>query len=238
MHDRDHDLIPTPSGERLVLGLAGLALVSGCNEPETCDDEIAATERPTWPEPPDPVGPPAVTSARWLDDEVLELQFSEALEALSGGQAAINPLRFRVLATSLRADAYYDCSLSTSYYVPRQGYSAIYPIQLWQAPEDAAILRLRMNQSITCGAGPGDGLMLVYTNNPVADVSASVVRDVDGDPLPDLGPMWAISGLDDCFMNYSSSYYYYSGFCGALSRFASGVFPSLDSLADIPCPDL
>lgn len=226
--------------ERLTLaGLAALPLL-GCNEEPDCSDELASIELPG--ELPDNGSNPTLLEARWLSSDVLELQFSEPLEALDPLDP-IAPARFRVMGWNINTQSYYysdDCSIYTAYYPIRQGNN--YPAELWQAPEDAAVLRLRMNAPVTC-ATPDDpltGLLLFYTNDPLTTGNASV-RDVEGNQLPDIGPSWALSSMVSCAANYAQGgmqgyYYYYGPYCSGLTNTFSGSFPVLPSILAIPCP--
>jgi hypothetical protein len=222
------------------LALAGLATIPllGCPEERDCSPQLEGVELPG--ELPDNGSNPTLLETRWLSDSVLELQFSEPLEALSP-LAPIDPARFRVINWSVSNDPgnyYYNaaCVLYTSYSPVRQ------IAELWQAPEDAAVLRLRMSNPVACATpdDPNTGLALFYTNDSLVTGNASI-RDVDGNQLPDIGPSWALNSMVDCAVNYSqppsSGYYYYYGpYCAGLSDTVTGTFPVLTSMLQIPCP--
>jgi hypothetical protein len=222
------------------LALAGFATVPllGCPSDPDCSAELDAVELPG--DLPDNGGNPTLLEARWLSDSVLELQFSEPLEALS----PIDPVaaaRFRVMGWNVTttSNSYYysndDCTLYTRYYPIRQ------IAEFWQAPEDPAVLRLRMTTPVACATpdDPLSGLTLFYTNDSLSVGNASI-RDAEGNQLPDIGPSWAITAMDGCAGNYSqpsSGYYYYGPYCPGLNDSVTGAFPVLASMLKIPCPN-
>lgn len=228
----------TDSNRLAFAGLATLPLL-GCNEDPDCSAELEAVELPG--ELPDNGGNPTLMEGRWLSDTVLELQFSAPLEGLSPIDP-VDPARFRVMTWSVTttSSSYYygndDCTLYTRYAPIRQ------IAELWQAPEDAAVLRLRMSNPVTCATpdDPLSGLALFYTNDPLSTGNASI-RDQEGNQLPDIGPGWALTAMVDCAANYSqppsSGYYYYGPYCSGLSNTFNGAFPTLTSLLRIPCPE-
>jgi hypothetical protein len=220
------------------LALVGLTIpLLGCpNDRPDCSEELAAVELPG--DLPNNGSNPTLLEARWLSDTVLELQFSEPLEALS----PIDPVaaaRFRVMGwnvTTSLSSYYYsnDCTLYTRYYPIRQ------IAEFWQAPEDAAVLRLRMSNPVACATpdDPNSGLTLFYTNDSL-DIGNTSIRDADGNQLPDIGPSWALTAMNDCASNYSqpsSGYYYYGPYCPGLGNYFTGTFPVLSSMLQIPCP--
>ncbi|MFV8752165.1 hypothetical protein ACNOYE_16580 [Nannocystaceae bacterium ST9] len=229
------------------LSLAALPLL-GCepDEPD-CRDELDAVELPG--ELPDNGGNPTLLEARWLATDVLELQFSEPLEALSPVDP-ISTTRFKVMGWNVSTTVYGgygndDCTIYTRYYPIRQTTGATVS-DLWQAPEDAAVLRLRMSAPVSC-ATPDDpltGLALFYVNDPLdlggGVTSSASVRDTAGNQLPDIGPAWAITTMRDCAVYYLSSpgyyYYYYNQGCNGLRSTVTGSFPVLSSMLSIPCP--
>jgi hypothetical protein len=232
------------SPSRLAL-VGALVPLAGCPDPEPpdCSGEIAAAE---LPDPPTPSADfPTLVETRWLSADTLELQFSEPLATPSEPLA---PHRFRVMGWNLTTNIYTyyggsndDCTLYTQYFPMRQGGN--FPADLWQAPEDASVLRLRMNAPVTCTTQSGrrSGLALFYTNDPFANQVAPAFEDLDGNMVADIGPSWAITALGDCSESYANGgsqgyYYYYGPNCSQLVRNATGSFPLLDELAEIPCP--
>ena len=240
----------TTSNRLALAGVAALPMLGCKPDAQDCSAEFDAVELP--PGLPDNGSNPTLLEARWIANDVLELQFSEALEPLT----PIDPIdtgRFRVMGWNISTDGsspytYYgygnsndDCTLYTRYYPVRQTSRSVID-DLWQAPEDAAILRIHMSAAVSCTTpdNPLTGLMLVYTNDPL-DVGNASVRDLDGNQLPDIGPAWAISAMDACASYYSNPpsgyYYYYTGTCSGLRATVTGTFPILSSLFEIPCPN-
>lgn len=232
------------------LALVGaLVPLTACASPEEpdCQEAIDAVELPG--PPPDNGESPTLIEARWLADDTLELQFSEPLATPTEPLA---PYRFRVMGWNITTDTYYgyysyggendDCTIYTRYYPMRQGGN--FPTDLWQAPEDPAILRLRMNGPVACGlpnASRRTGLALFHTNDPFEGLDAPAFEDLDGNLLPDIGPSWAITAMAGCAGSYaqggSQGYYsYYGPNCYGLTRTVTGSFPMLSSLLEIPCP--
>jgi hypothetical protein len=215
--------------------VAGLA---GCENDDACEG-LRTFDPPPDPDP-SPSAPPTVIGGEWIGAGVLELSFSKPLTQ----GAAPDPTRFAILGWAAQVQSYNGyagrdvCYVRTRYSVIGQGYSYYYygtvtVTDAWVAPEDPTVLRLRMSSAAaTCRSVPdtlADGVMLVYTNGE----GGNLLLDADGDPVPDLGPAWAIQALEGCM---SSNYYYY-GNCGySLNQTSTGHLPSVGSLAEIPCP--
>lgn len=232
-----------PSSRLALVG--ALVPLTGCPDPEgpDCSGELAAVELPDPLEPSDDF--PSLVEARWLTSDTLELQFSEPL-ATPGAKLA--PHRFRVMGWNLTTTlySYYggsndDCTIYTRYFPMRQGGN--FPSDLWQAPEDAAVLRLRMNAPVACTTqnGTRTGLALFYTNDPFAGEDAPALEDLEGNMLADIGPSWAITAMTDCAPSYAQGgsqgyYYYYGPSCYGLNRNVAGTFPLLPEMLEIPCP--
>jgi hypothetical protein len=219
------------------LSLIGLmAGLAGCENADACEG-LRTFDPPPEPEP-GASAPPTVIAGEWIGAGVLELTFSKPLTL----GAPPDPARFSVLGWAAQVqpyDAYAGpdvCYVRTRYSVIGQSYSYYYGggaaavTDVWVAPEDPAVLRLRMSSTAaTCRTVPdtlGEGVMLVYTNGE----GGNLLLDADGDPVPDLGPAWAIQQLEGC----SSSPYYYCGY--SLNQTQTGHLPSVNSLAEIPCP--
>jgi hypothetical protein len=208
--------------------VAGLA---GCEGADVCEG-LRTFDPPPEPDP-SASAPPTVIAGEWISAGVLELSFSEPLAQ----NAAPDPARFAVLGWAAQVqpyDAYAGpdvCYVRTQYSVIGQGYYGSATItDVWVAPEDPTVLRMRMSSTAaTCRTVPdtlADGVMLVYTNGD----GGNLLLDADGDPVPDLGPAWALQQLDGC----SNSYYNYCGY--SLNQTSTGHLPSVTSLAMIPCP--
>jgi hypothetical protein len=211
-----------PSLIGLVAGLAGC-------ENDPCEGQ-RTFDRPPEPEP-SSSAPPTVLEGEWIGAGVLEISLSKPLQP---GNAP-DPSRFAVLGWAAQVQDYDSyagsdiCYVRTQYSTIGQGYySASSVADVWVAPEDPTLLRLRMsNVGATCRTVPdtlGDGVMLVYTNG---EGFGNLLLDADGDPVPDLGPAWAIQQQD------GNCVYYY---CYSLNNTATGHLPAVTSLADIPCP--
>lgn len=212
-----------------LIGLvAGLA---GCENDDACEG-LRTFDPPPEPDP-SPSAPPVVIGGEWIGADVLELSFSKPLAQ----GAAPDPARFVLLSWAAQVQPYAAyagpdvCYVRTRYSVLGQGYySSIGVTDVWIAPEDSTQLRLRLSSTAAaCRTVPdtlGEGVMLVYTNGE----GGNLLLDADGDPVPDLGPAWAIQQLDGCV---SSNYSYY---CGYLNQTSTGHLPSVTSLAMIPCP--
>lgn len=209
--------------------MLGMGL-SGCAEDDPCEG-LRTFDPPPEPDP-SPTAPPTVIGGEWIGAGVLELSFSKPLQV---GNTP-DPARFAVLswAAQVRSyDAYAGsdvCYVRTRYSPLGLGYYGSSTVtDVWVAPEDPTLLRLRMsNVSATCRTVAdtlGDGVMLAYTNG---DDYGNLLLDAEGDPVPDLGPAWAIPASDSC-----SQYYYY---CYGLNNTATGHLPAIAELADIPCP--
>lgn len=220
---------PVASATTSLLGLvAGLA---GCENPDVCEG-LRTFDPPPEPDP-SSSAPPTVIAGEWIGAGVLELSFSQPLTP----GAAPDPARFAVLSWAAQVQPYNAyagpdvCYVRTQYSALGLGYYSTATItDVWVAPEDATLLRLRLsNTAATCRSVPdtfGNGVMLVYTNGE----GGNLLLDADGDPVPDLGPAWAVQQLDSCS---TSSY----GYCGySLNQLSTGHLPSVNSLADIPCP--
>jgi hypothetical protein len=227
-------VVPTTSLIGKAAGLIGLvAGLAGCEEPDACEG-LRTFDPPPEPEPSDSA-PPTVIAGEWIGAGVLELSFQKPL-APSGSP---DPARFIVLGWAAQVQPYGSyagpdvCYVRTRYSaIGGQGYyyNSTTITDVWIAPEDPTLLRLRLSTtSATCNTIPdtlGDGVMLVYTNGEGGDL----LLDADGDPVPSLGPAWAIQALDSC----STSAY---GNCSyALNQTSTGHLPSVNSLAMIPCP--
>jgi hypothetical protein len=207
------------------LGLiSALGVGSGCNDP--CDD--VGFDPPPEPDPSEG-DPPEVIAGEWIGPGVLELRFSRPLGA--SGQLDTN--RFAILSWSAGTGSYYseECDPTTNYRALTVGYYSQSGLSdVWIGPEDDRLLRLRVtNSGAQCqsfGTVLGSGVMLAYTN--VADESAGPgLLDENGNPVPDIGPAWAIMRLDSCFDDY---------YCGYVGNFTYGHLPQLDTLVQIPCP--
>jgi hypothetical protein len=207
--------------------------LAGCENPDACEG-LRSFDPPPEPEP-SASAPPTVIGGEWIGAGVLELSFSKPLTQ----GAAPDPTRFRVLGWAAQVQPYDGyagpevCYVRTRYSaIGGQGgyyYSSASVVDVWVAPEDPTLLRLRMSSvSATCNTiadTVAEGVMLVYTNG---GEGGTLLLDEEGDPVPDLGPAWAIQSLDGC----SGSYYY----CGSLNQTYGDHLPSVSSLAMIPCP--
>lgn len=231
-----------PSSKSLLLGLTGLGL-TGCFNRD-CERQVVAAERPPAPKPPpiDGSGPPQVIAAQWVDEGVLELQFSEPLEPPD----SVDPLRFVVLVADIDGykNNYGECHVQTAYHLPPTqdsdpDFASSYPASLSLAPDDASRLRLGMNLPLRCSDGPGAGLMLIYADDPDPHFdSDGVIQDLTGARMLDLGPAWAIEGAvraepDQCSSKHGP---YYPDYCYMLDNDRADSFPRLDTLLPIPCP--
>jgi hypothetical protein len=232
MASRDLSLAPP------VLGLVS-ALV-GCEEKDPCDG-LRTFDPPPEPEPSD-TAPPTLLDGEWIGAGVLELSFSKPL--LPGSPP--DPTRFAVVGWSAIVQpygGYYgsgsadSCQSTTRYSMIGVGYySRAVVTDVWVAPEDPTLLRLRMSNTgadcRTINDIVGEGVMLVYANGGDAGTQ---LLDADGDPVPDIGPAWAIAAWEPCVGSVSYGYYYNS--CGyALNNSATGQLPAMTSMASIPCP--
>jgi hypothetical protein len=208
----------------LVVGLVG------CEGKDVCEG-LRNFDPPPEPEP-SPTAPPIVLDGEWIGAGVLELTFSKPLQE---GNAP-DPSRFAVLNWTAQVTEYNSyagsdvCYERTQYALVGVGYYGNASVtDVWIAPDDASVLRLRLsNTAAACRTVPdtlGEGVMLVYTNS---ENGGNLLMDAEGDPVPDLGPAWAIQALDGCV----GTYYYYCG----LRQTYTGHLPSVTSLADIPCP--
>jgi hypothetical protein len=206
------------------LGLAAL----GCREDACAGQEFEPPPEPTS----NAAGPPTVLAGEWIGGGVLELQFSKPLAS----DGDLDPQRFALVVYDALTSDYGDadiCYLRTSY--RSLGFSYYYggftPMiaAAWIGPEDPTILRLRLgNLAAQCPNTFGsiaNGLFLAYTDAPSTG-PGSLLLDGDGNPVPDIGPGWAISDLDACFD---------STYC-SVNGYASGHLPAWNRLAAIPCP--
>jgi hypothetical protein len=215
------------------LGVIGVAAgLAGCENADVCEG-LRTFDPPPEPDP-SSSAPPAVIGGEWIGAGVLELSFSKPLMP----SAAPDPARFAVLGWATEVQPYYGyagpegCQMRTSYTVIGGGsyyFVATTVADLWVAPEDPTLLRLRMSSTAaTCRSVPdtlGDGVMLVYSNGE----GGNLLLDADGDPVPDLGPAWAIQAFDGCSSGYYNCTY-------ALNQYQTGHLSSVNSFAAIPCP--
>jgi hypothetical protein len=216
----------------LTPGFAGLVGLAGCENPDAC---VGLRTFDPPPEPsPSSTALPTVIAGEWIGAGVLEVTFSKPLLS----SAAPDPARFAVLGWAAQVqpyDAYAGpevCYVRTRYSeIGGSGYYYSYNsasvVDVWVAPEDPTLLRLRLsNVAAACRTIPdtlADGVMLVYTNGE----GGTLLLDEAGDPVPDLGPAWAIQQSDACVGSY---------YCGSLNQTSTGHLPSVTSLAMIPCP--
>ena len=233
--------------EQPVLATLGASLalgVVGCTNNNACDGE--QFEAPPAPDP--SVGaPPTVLEGEWIANGVLELSFSEPLSPTR----APDPRRFALLSWSARVSEYsyyYEygvnsndnntCFQRTNYnWFGRAGYFYGYQpaiADVWIAPEDPSLLRLT-NSGAQCPNNFGNlegGLMLAYAGRESAEFQR--LEDAAGDPVPSLGPSWALTSASN---NWQDCILQSSGYCGyRLSTTYQGHLPLVDSLAPIPCP--
>lgn len=230
---RKRPVVPASSSTTArAASLIGFVGLLGCENKDACEG-LRTFDPPPEPEP-SSSAPPIVIGGEWIGAGVLELSFSKPLQ----DGAAPDPARFAVLGWAAQVqsyDAYAGpevCYVRTQYSALGQGYYGAAAItDVWVAPEDPTVLRMRLSTtSAACRTVPdtlGEGVMLVYTNG---DQAGNLLLDADGEPVPDLGPAWAITALEGC----SSSYYNYCSY--ALNQTSTGHLPSVTSLADIPCP--
>lgn len=236
--------------EQPVLASLGVSLALGlvaCTNSDACAGE--QFEAPPAPDP-SPGTPPIVLAGEWLTDGVLELSFSEPLSP----SVAPDPRRFALISWSARVSEYgyyYDygitagsnasCYQRTSYgWFGRAGYFYGYQVAIadvWIAPEDSSVLRIRLtNTGAQCPNSFGnleEGLMLAYTGREAEGLAR--LEDADGDPVPSLGPSWALTGGG--YNNWQDCILQSGGYCGyRLSATYQGHLPLVDSLAPIPCP--
>jgi len=214
---------------------------AACTNDDVCEGR-RSFEPPPAPEP-SPTAPPEVLAGEWIGSGVLELSFSKPLMS----SAAPDPSRFALMSWSALASSYYgysgsDACRQQTQYSQFGGPSYYYYYQqnagvadVWIAPEDASILRLRISSAGTTCPTPNGlieaGLMLVYTNGDDPSVERPRLLDENGDPVPALGPSWAVSAWDNCALQ---PYSYSCGF--ALNAVYQGHLPLTDTLAPIPCP--
>ncbi|WP_146155150.1 hypothetical protein [Enhygromyxa salina] len=219
------------------VGLVGVAAaigLGGCENSDPCEGlrTFEALPEPTA----SATAPPIVLDGEWIGAGVLELQFSKPLAVSS----APDPNRFAIVGWAAIVQPYNNyngpdsCDARTRYSVLGQGYYQVGRVSdAWVAPEDASVLRLRMsNSAADCRVSTdivAEGVLLVYADG--GDAGAQLL-DGDGDPVPDIGPQWAIQRWEDCIGGGNS--YNYCGY--SLGRSPTGHLPALTSLAPIPCP--
>jgi len=219
------------SPSRWLGAVSALALGTACNDDDQCKG--ASFDPPPEPEP-SPSAPPTVIAGEWIGGGVLELSFSKPLSSTGD----LDPDRFAIL--SWDAIAYgsgfsNSCYLSTNYREMGPGYyyysGGRSVAAAWIGPEEDTLLRLRLaNSAAQCRISSnslGSGVMLAYTDATNAAAGNKLLGE-DGIAVPDIGPLWAIQRLDNCF---GDSYY-----CSVNYGFASGHLSQLTSLVQIPCP--
>ncbi|KIG12532.1 hypothetical protein DB30_01294 [Enhygromyxa salina] len=224
----------TPVG---FLGVAAALGLGGCENGDACEG-LRTFDAPPAPTTSD-TAPPIVLEGEWIGAGVLELQFSKPLAA---GNAP-DPDRFAVIGWSAQVQSYSGyqgpdtCYVRTRYAGIGQGYYQVNSVaDVWIAPEDPSLLRVRMSSTAaSCRAATdivADGVLLVYTDGPTDPVTERLL-DAEGDPVPDLGPQWAVQQWEICTANNNYGYNYcrYS-----LSTSVTGHLPALSVLAPIPCP--
>jgi len=205
---------------------------AGCNR-DACKGK-PSFEPPPEPNP-GPNDPPTVIGGRWLDETVLELQFSKPIAAPND----LDPRRFAIVgwAAYVDSDSYFKFGIQRCY--SGTTYAALLGrehgnldeliVEASIVVEDDTRLRLRLSAPGQCESEPyydGSGVMLVYTDGHLGGSSA--LHDLDGVRLAKIGPMWAIERLEECLAGrYSCTY---TGF------FESEHLPAFDTLARIPCP--
>jgi hypothetical protein len=213
------------------------ALGLGCSEGDDPCEGLRTFDPPPAPESSD-TAPPTVLAGEWISADVLELQFSRPLAVGS----APDPSRFALLSWAARAQPYdyqgpATCYVQTRYTGLGVGYYQSNSVaDVWVAPEDPSLLRLRMaSPSASCRAisdTVAEGILLVYVD-AITDPATARLTDAQGDLVPDIGPQWAIPQWEDCFETSYNGYNY----CGyALGQTATGHLPALNVLAPIPCP--
>jgi hypothetical protein len=207
---------------RLLGLISALGVGTGCNNP--CEQSFDP------PPEPDPSAsePPQVIAGEWIGPGVLELEFSKPLAA--SGQ--LDPNRFAIVGWYVDGDSFYgQCEPATRYRELMVGYYGTAISDAWIGPEDDTLLRLRLsNSGAQCqifGSNPvASGVMLAYTNVTNEPAGAQLL-DENGNPVPDIGPAWAIMQLDSCFGDT---------YCGYVSSYQGGQLSQLDTLVQIPCP--
>jgi hypothetical protein len=217
----------------LGLGLGGLGTLGiwGCQS-DACEG-LRELDLPPEPEA-SATAPPQVLDGEWIGAGILELQFSKPL---SPGTAP-DPARFAVVGWAVQASDYSSgCSITTRYSGIGVGYYGFSPVaDVWVAPEDPTLLRLRMSNlgadCRTINDAFGEGVTLVYADGGSA---GEPLRDANGDLVPDIGPAWAIGPWEGC-IGSGGGYYYYAP-CGySLNSSTTGQLPGFSRLAQIPCP--
>lgn len=184
------------------------------------------------PEPnPSAGASPEVIAGEWIAPGVLELSFSKPLSSIGDP----DPTRFALVGWDALTFDYSarQCYLETLYQELDDGYNyyqAPSITAVWIAPEDPTRLRLRMSSRLlqcqTWWDSLARGILLVYTDADDPVVGTKLL-DENGDPVPDLGPAWAIQVLESCFDG---------AFCERYYGFDWGHLPQLSALARIPCP--
>lgn len=207
--------------------ISALGLATACAD-NSCEGRVLAP--PPEPEP-SASEPPTLIAGEWIGAGVLELSFSRPLSSVGD----LDPARFAIvefLATVDNPDFSDECYLFTDYRDLNGYYFYSGPsvAAAWIGPEDDTRLRLRLaNTSAQCRtaiASVGSGILIAYTDS-ADDAAGTPLLDGDGDPVPDIGPAWAIDRLDNCWGNY---------YCASVNYFTGGHLPLLDSLVPIPCP--
>jgi hypothetical protein len=225
-------MITPRSPSRLLGVVSALGVTAGCSDP--CESLVLETP----PEPsPSAEDPPTVIAGEWLTAGVLELHFSKAIASFGD----LDPARFEVVAWAIGGNEVSgSCNAATRYrWLFGGGYyyygAAPRPSQVWIAPENPTILRVRLaNSGATCpnpafnsSAAIESGVMLVYTGPATAD--GPELLDEDGVAVPAFGSDWLLDRLAACV---DGTYGYYFCPLGDLG----GHLPGLASLVPIPCP--
>jgi hypothetical protein len=162
---------------------------------------------------------------------VLELSSSRPLS--SSGD--LDPARFALVNWDANTFDYSarQCYLDTDYRPlldSNSYYGEASIAAVWIGPEDDTRLRLRMSSMLVqCRSwwnSLASGLLLVYTDADDPRVGTKLL-DGSGEPVPDLGPAWAIEVLESCFEG---------AFCERYYGHDWGHLPQLATLAPIPCP--
>jgi hypothetical protein len=204
-------------------GLLGVLSVLGVAPACQAEECSGSFDTPPVPDPSSSV--PVVLDGEWIGAGVLELRFSAALSSIESP----DPARFAILGWSAEFSEYQDCDPVTAYVSLMVGYYYGASVaEVWIAPEDDSILRMRLSTvaarcSIPTGS-VGSGVMLVYTDGAQA---GPALLDSDGAPLASIGPAWALDRMSSCGSGYCFTFFNYG---------ANGHLPALDSLAPIPCP--
>ncbi|PRQ06349.1 hypothetical protein [Enhygromyxa salina] len=214
------------------VGLFAALGLGGCEARDSCEGLR------TFDSPPEPTAsdtaPPTVLDGDWIGAGVLELQFSKPLSV----GAAPDPTRFALLGWGAQVQSYgSSCYVQTRYSALAVGYYRSSVADVWVAPEDPSLLRLRMSNTAAACRTVADivaeGVLLVYADAQFEGAGPKLL-DAEGDAVPDLGPQWAIPRWESCI---DDDGYYGGYYCGyALNQTAVGHLPALNVLAPIPCP--